>query len=86
MSRVLRHICSTVAPQTGKMENGVQDAWGDDTGERHPAEKMGQTLEREDAYFFCSGVQWSVGGVSSNNGGGMGVCWQWGSETMSGAE
>ena len=56
MARVFRHICRAVTPEAGKMENGVQDAGCDDTGESHPAEEMRQTLQRENTDFFCSRV------------------------------
>lgn len=66
---IVRGVRSAVATQTSKMEDGVQDAGGDDAAQRHPAEEVGQAPQGQFAYLFSLGVQRSVGCVSGNYGG-----------------
>ena len=68
VARVVRGVRSAVAAQAGKVEDGVQDAGGDDAAQWHPTEEMGQAPQSQYAYLFSFGVQRSVGCVSGNYG------------------
>ena len=52
VARMFRHVCNTVTPKTGKVEDDLQNGWSDQTGEGHPAEEVGQALESKHTDFL----------------------------------
>ena len=52
----VRRILRTLAAETGEEEDGIEDLWSDVTGQRHPAEEVGETCERAHADLFKSWV------------------------------
>ena len=54
------------------MEDGVEDAGGDQTRERHPTEEMSETPQRQAANFLRVRVQRDVGSPSGRKGRSLG--------------